>query len=466
MQCPNCSRELEPDAVICAGCDYILDTSFLGDDITDDRPPDERSPAFGGDALILGDVTNDYAEVFSEETGSYLDAATGAETRALRRAPVYVDASTAQLTAPDAIVGRTDAPAPPLTPFEEHVLSFFDGQRTVQQAQDESGLGIEDLRIAVCMLHEKGLVGLRAQDYEDADETELEAKLPAALLAERGELPPSREAHDDGAIPPMPSAPPSEPGLSLDEPATVQTPSLRGEAEPPPTAVSAGGIAQERPKPRAPAPRGPPVSAVDRAKARGVYDLAMKDIQNGRLARARMYAKLASTLDPREETYKDLLANWDRVVTASSTSTGQGAAPTSLADLEKLPDDVRLFKEAEQAEAKGEFRKAVSLLREAIGKNPDEGALHNRLGVVLATRLKDFTGAMSALFAAVELEPDNANFKHNLAKVLAAAEGKRSVGDMDISELLTGTGEFDAKKAEAVGKGRKSGFAAFKRKLF
>ena len=49
---------------------------------------------------------------------------------------------------------------------------------------------------------------------------------------------------------------------------------------------------------------------------------------------------------------------------------------------------------------------------------------------------------------------------------MAAAEGKRSVGDMDISELLTGTGEFDVKKAEAVGKGRKSGFAAFKKKLF
>lgn len=482
MQCPKCQEVVADDAVICGACDYILDTSFLGDDITDERAKRERREqqqaagsrsaksqkpaqgdgAFGGDALILGDVTNDYAEVFSEETGGWLDAATGAETRALRAAPVYVDASTAQLTAPDAVLGRRDVAAPPLSPFEEHVLSFFDGERSVKETQEASGLSVEDVRIAICMLHEKGLVGLRAETFDDADVTEMEAKLPAAVLAERGDAPSSdgdgsaERPLGDGPAP-SPSAPPSAPDISLDEPPTQQTPGFHTAADPGPT---------EAARPRAPA--GPPVSAVDRAKARGVYDLAMKDIQAGKLSRARMYAKLASTLDPREPKYQDLLQSWDRVV-AGVQSAGFAGAPTNThtaPDLSNLPDDVRLFKEAEQAEAAGDYRRAVTLLREAIKKSPDQGALHNRLGVVLATRLKDFTGAMSALFAAVELEPDNTNFKHNLAKVLAAAEGKKSIGNMDIDELLTGTGDFDPKKAEAIGKGRKTPWAAFKKKLY
>lgn len=462
MQCPNCSRELAENAVLCGGCDFIVDTSFLGDDITDDRPKADRSEEFGGDALILGDVTNDYAELFSEETGSYLTAATDAAARPLRSAPVYVDASTAQLTAPDAVLGKLNAAAPPLTPFEEHVLSFFDGNSTVQEAQEASGLSVEDVRIAICMLHEKGLVGVRAQDYDDADETEMEAKLPAAILAERGGLPSSSEEVA------APDGPPSAPLIADDEPATLQTPLLRTVAELPTSAPQA-----PQPPPRASRPphgNKPSVSAVDRAKARSVYDLAIKDIEGGRLARARMYAKLAATLDPAEPKYQELRQNWDRVVAAASQSPPPSSAaphaPMKKADLDKLPEDVRLFKAAEQAEAAGDYRKAVSLLRDAILKNPDEGALRNRLGVILATRLKDFTGAMSELFAAVELDPENANFKHNLAKVLAAAEGKKSVGNMNIDELLTGTGEFDSKKAEAIGKGPKSAFAAFKKKLF
>ena len=36
---------------------------------------------------------------------------------------------------------------------------------------------------------------------------------------------------------------------------------------------------------------------------------------------------------------------------------------------------------------------------------------------------------------------------------------------MDIDELLTGTGEFDPKKAELIGK-RKNPWSAFKKKLY
>ena len=58
VQCPKCGRDNAADAVICGGCDYILDTSFLGDDIlNDDGPADDGVPPpvdYGSDALILG----------------------------------------------------------------------------------------------------------------------------------------------------------------------------------------------------------------------------------------------------------------------------------------------------------------------------------------------------------------------------------------------------------------------------
>jgi uncharacterized Zn finger protein (UPF0148 family) len=37
VECPKCGRATEDGAIICPGCDFILDASFLGDDITDDE---------------------------------------------------------------------------------------------------------------------------------------------------------------------------------------------------------------------------------------------------------------------------------------------------------------------------------------------------------------------------------------------------------------------------------------------
>ena len=72
MQCPKCGRDVKVGAFICPGCEFILDTSFLGDDITDDEREKRVAPAsmpsavgaavssrsksgeFGEDASILG----------------------------------------------------------------------------------------------------------------------------------------------------------------------------------------------------------------------------------------------------------------------------------------------------------------------------------------------------------------------------------------------------------------------------
>ena len=46
MICPKCGRPVDASAVICPGCDFILDTEFLGDEILDEEQ--SLRPGMGG----------------------------------------------------------------------------------------------------------------------------------------------------------------------------------------------------------------------------------------------------------------------------------------------------------------------------------------------------------------------------------------------------------------------------------
>mgnify|MGYP000352280023 CR=1 FL=1 len=59
------------------------------------------------------------------------------------------------------------------------------------------------------------------------------------------------------------------------------------------------------------------------------------------------------------------------------------------------------------------------MLEQAIIANGEVPALHNRLGVILATRLKEYPRAVRALERAIDLDPDNFSFKNNLGKILS-----------------------------------------------
>lgn len=87
--------------------------------------------------------------------------------------------------------------------------------------------------------------------------------------------------------------------------------------------------------------------------------------------------------------------------------------------------DVRLLKLAMEKEEAGLYDDAVRLLRRAIEVNPRAAVLYNRLGVVLATRLRDYVAACDALVRACELEPKNHTYMGNLAKVAERAEAAR-----------------------------------------
>src|SRR5438105_3456708 len=111
MQCPKCGREIKIGAFICPGCEFILDTSFLGDDITDDDREkrvglasmpsgggagglQSKSGEFGEDAIILGDGQGDYSDFSSRDAGGL--------TREVTQARFYIGGSTAALLHQDA----------------------------------------------------------------------------------------------------------------------------------------------------------------------------------------------------------------------------------------------------------------------------------------------------------------------------------------------------------------------------
>lgn len=150
--------------------------------------------------------------------------------------------------------------------------------------------------------------------------------------------------------------------------------------------------------------RPPPkiVARPDRAKL--LYEAALHDREAGNFVSARMNLKLAIALDPDNQGYAalyvDLLAE---------------KPPTALID---HPGAQQLFNEATAAESAGEFERAMGILEKAI-KLSRHPVLLNRLGVLYATKKREFAKAREMLEAAVEAAPYNPAYVHNLNKVLS-----------------------------------------------
>ena len=167
MECPKCGRDVEDGAFICPSCEFILDTSFLGDDITDEeqhRRANARkkgvrgSGAYGEDAMILGDAL----QTGVQESFASVDA--GVSVREVTHTRFYIGGSVAQVLDPDAVL---EVPPhaldkkPKLTPFEEHVLELVNGKRSVARIQKKAPMEAADCKAALAMLAEKGVVRLR-----------------------------------------------------------------------------------------------------------------------------------------------------------------------------------------------------------------------------------------------------------------------------------------------------------------
>ncbi|MBM4283453.1 MAG: tetratricopeptide repeat protein, partial [Deltaproteobacteria bacterium] len=163
MQCPKCGRVAAKGAFICAGCDFILDTSFLGDDITDDerdqralRRPERPRVDFGEDAMILGNpAENDVSEFRSRDAG--------VSQREVTQARFYIGGIIGQLMQDNAVpeLVVTDAHTLRLTPFERHVLGFVNGKRSVGRIAKKAAMEESEFKTALAMLADKGFLRLK-----------------------------------------------------------------------------------------------------------------------------------------------------------------------------------------------------------------------------------------------------------------------------------------------------------------
>lgn len=436
---------------------------------------DERG-AYGAEAIILGNVgvgagATDFESMLSDATSS-IPLADGGLARVFEPSPVYVSESVQKMVEADAVLALREGAnlaALSLSPFEQHVLSFIDGQRPVARIRKKAGLGASDLKIAIGMLSDRNLIVVKGHIKPDVrsmlDEGDLDESGEFAL--DDNELPPpsadddrAREAPIDlplDAMSPLPSRtrtlpdPDALPIEPVDEGESVfsggppvRAAALRSamppreEAKPPPrpqtqapasqsSAASAGrgvplpshaAAASTASRPSAPSSPQPvsvrvaaaqPVDAGSKSKALQVLELGLADLRNGKKSRALGYVKMAAELDPTNEKAQVLLKDW--------------AHADKLAKAES--EDHLLVADAQRAEDQGQYDRAAELYRKAIAMKPNEPELYNRLGIICALRLQDFTSATSALMKACELAPDNLAYRSNLGKIFKISDGAK-----------------------------------------
>lgn len=170
MFCPKCGRTAEINDAICGGCDFILDTSFLGVGFVDDEQSQRLQKATGkedvspwsdyhNDSLILGDLSEHIASFHSSDTGLQEDRRSGMQ--------VYVGASIQAMLTPFAVpvvqqLAMSESVR--MNPFERHVLALTDGTQPVSRILQQSGLNREELYTALATLADKGYLKLREEN--------------------------------------------------------------------------------------------------------------------------------------------------------------------------------------------------------------------------------------------------------------------------------------------------------------
>lgn len=163
-----------------------------------------------------------------------------------------------------------------------------------------------------------------------------------------------------------------------------------------------------------------------RDQAQRAFDLAMADLKAGRAGRARSFARVAQKLVPSSALYAAVIDHWSQVTARASAG---------FAD--PLPDEMRLFIEAQEQDAQKNVDEAIALVEQAIATAPDNPQLHNYLGVLFAGRLQDAERALKPLMKAVELAPQHAGFRENLTRVLAMGQTESAKVPLPKTQRLT-----------------------------
>ena len=382
MICPKCGQTVKQDAVICPHCNFIMDTSFLGNDILDEekdlRPgPGGVSPALFNlrDAVVLSDI-DDSSGVPSES----LEIEDNPDKPPAER--LYVSGRSQAFIAPDAIpaiMKHVDGKS--LTPFEQHVLEYVDGRRPVERIQRHAGLNDVEVKTALANLADRGVVKIIGRAFADDlpldDSFEISPEDNIFSVATQSIMRRTSSAGGPGIEDLGQQVNPEIEDLfktqSIISPLNTQERNaLRGHLSDP----DEGGVFSDEEAER---PTGVTPSDIDFAKENGTAEL------------------------------KGFRSAFNRPPLRPKTGVNKAEA--------------LIYDEARHLEKEGRISEAIDRLNAGIALNNQVPAFYNQLGVIYALHRKDYARAADFIKQALALDPRNNNYKSNLAKILPKLSG-------------------------------------------
>lgn len=403
---------------------------------------------WSGEALIIGDLSEVTAETAAQPvTYGAVQVGEGGEDVGLL---LYPDENSVRRVSPEARPRLLVSPPPgSLTPYEEFLIQEVDGQRTIRELTTAGLFASAEITATVLALVERGILTMAPFEVDEDRSAPTPPSAPWPTAAQLAEdllaplpLPAAPASPDptstDGPLPELEAEFEPAPPLDFDpepqpielDPSALQVleptpspleppvtpapplPSTLGHADPNSSAPAFAATARPAstraaPPPRPEAPRRP--LTAQGAKANKLYEAAMADYEAGRHVSALMNIKLAIAFDNQDERFQKAFRRFSQEATRNPNTGPElsGAAQS-------------LFERGCQAESAGDVDRAIALFTQALAENQDPAVL-NRLGVILAMRKGHFNKAQRLLQKAVQLEPHNTSYQHNLEKVKAAA---------------------------------------------
>ena len=385
MICPKCGQTVKQDAVICQHCNFIMDTSFLGNDILDEekelRPgPGGVSPALFNlrDAVVLSDIDE--------------PSATPAESLELEEKPsqtpaerLYVSGRSQAFIAPDAIPAIIKHVASKnLTPFEKHVLEYVDGRRPVERIQRHAGLNDIEVKTALANLADRGVVKIIGRAFAD--------NLP---IDDSFEISPEDNIFTVATQAIMRRTSSSTGGSGVDDIDRRVNPEIEDLFKT--KSVISPLNTQER--------NALQIEHADAGDG-GVFSEEEPTQQDKETPNAVDFAKGEGTTE-----LKGFRSAFNRPALRPKTGVNKAEA--------------LIYDEARHLEKTGRISEAIDRLNAGIALNNKVPAFYNQLGVIYALHRKDYEKAADFIKKALTLDPRNNNYKSNLAKILPKLSGSK-----------------------------------------
>ncbi|MCC7107839.1 MAG: hypothetical protein IT382_01000 [Deltaproteobacteria bacterium] len=352
VPCPQCAKPMEQDDGFCGSCGAITDPDLTLDEsaggpfgTAPDTAPlpsqaglEPAAPTATGrhQALTGLDMGGDFdertdvspsplhdppppppvatGEKPADNFQAFLEENTGAMERSLFEEETGTHRADRQNMVQPQVVLRCKAGVDraALSPFEQHVLSFLDGRRPLARLRKKAGLSFGDLKVAIGMLADRGVLEVVGNFVPDLkgllEEDELVDSGPHGILPKTAPEPvagvPPQAVATPRRAPPAPAPPPAPkaprpavaplPGQGAALPRTGTPSGVRAVAAPPPPVVlSNPGIDPKR------------------LQANQLLERALTELRAGKRPAAIALVRMAAELvpgDPRiEATLKSLL---------------------------------------------------------------------------------------------------------------------------------------------------------------